>query len=69
MDMKLIDRIRNRKILKEKLKNQGRGKFSDSVKHAVDGIDYTVGHERNFKIELGFAILVFLLSIILRVWI
>lgn len=67
MDMKLIDRIRNRRILKEKLKNQGRGKFSDSVKHAVDGIDYTVGHERNFKIELGFAILVFLLSIILRV--
>lgn len=65
--MKLIDRIRNRKATKEHLKNQGRAKFSHSVKHAIEGIDYTISHERNFKIELCFAILVIIASIILKV--
>ena len=65
--MRLIDRIRNRKETKEHLKNQGRGSFSHSVKHAIDGIDYTISHERNFKIELCFAILVIIASVILKV--
>lgn len=67
MDMRLIDRIRNRKETKEHLKHQGRGSFSHSVKHAIDGIDYTISHERNFKIELCFAILVIIASVILKV--
>ena len=65
--MKLIDRIKRRKIIQEKLKKQGRGNFKDSVKHATDGISYTVSHERNFKIELNFAILVCIASVILKV--
>ncbi len=65
--MRLIDRIRNRKETKEHLKHQGRGSFSHSVKHAIDGIDYTISHERNFKIELCFAILVIIASVILKV--
>lgn len=64
--MKLIDRIKERKELKEKLKLQGKRNFFDSVGHAIDGIDYTVVHEKNFKIELIFAILVCLASVILK---
>ncbi len=67
MDMKLIDRLKNRRHVKEKLKLQGKGKFSDSVGHAINGIDYTVCHERNFKIELFIAVLVCILSFIFKV--
>ncbi len=67
MDMKLIDRIKNRKFIKERLKLQGKGKFRESVKHAVDGIDYTVTHERNFIIEIIFAIAVCFASLYLKV--
>ncbi len=65
--MKLIDKIKNRKKTKEALKQQGRSKFSDSVKHAIDGVDYTISHERNFKIEMFMAILVCISSIVLKV--
>lgn len=65
--MKLIDRIKRRRELREKLRQQGRGKFSDSVKHAVDGIDYTISHERNFKIEVFFAIFVIIASVYFQV--
>ncbi len=65
--MKLIDRLLKRREIKEKLKNQGRGSFKDSMKHAIDGIDYTVSHERNFKIELTFGILVCIASIYFKV--
>ena len=65
--MKLIDKIRNRKTTKEALKTQGKSKFSHSVKHAVDGIDYTINHERNFKIELLIALLVCIASIIFKI--
>ena len=67
MDMKLIDRIRNRRATREQLKNQGKSKFSHSVKHAIDGVDYTISHERNFKIELVFAVLVTIASLVLKV--
>lgn len=65
--MKFIDRIRNRKLIKERLKLQGKGSFRESVKHAVAGIDYTVTHERNFIIEIFFAIAVCIASIYFKV--
>lgn len=37
---------------------QGKSKFSVSVGHAIDGIEYAVNHERNVKIEMLFGILV-----------
>ena len=65
--MKLTDRIKRRKEIREKLRDQGHRRFSDSVKHALDGIDYTISHERNFKIEICFAILVTIASIYFKV--
>ncbi len=65
--MKLIDRLAISKRVRERLKLQGKGKFSDSVKHAVDGVDYTLLHERNFRIELVFAVMVCIASIIFRI--
>ena len=67
MNMKFIDRIKNRKLIKERLKLQGKGSFLESVKHAVAGIDYTVTHERNFIIEIFFAIAVCIASIYFKV--
>ena len=40
------------------LTTQGKSKFSVSVGHAIDGIDYAINHERNVKIEMLFGILV-----------
>ena len=65
--MRFIDRLKNRKLIKEKLRLQGKGKFKDSVKHAMDGIDYTMSHEKNFTIELVFAIMVCLASIYFKI--
>ena len=65
--MKLIDKIKNRKATKEHLKHQGKGRFTHSVKHAINGIDYTISHEKNFKIEMFIAIMVIIASIILKV--
>ena len=67
MIMKLIDKFRFAKVVREKLKMQGKGSFKDSVKHAIDGVDYTVSHERNFKIELFFAVMVCVASIFFHV--
>lgn len=61
--MKLIGRLKLRKILKR----QGKSSFSESVGHAMDGIQYTASHERNFRIELAFAILVTIMSYFLKV--
>lgn len=61
--MKLIDRIR----LRKKLKKQGKSSFNESVGHALDGIQYTTTHERNFRIEIVFAIAVTIASFILKV--
>ena len=40
------------------LATQGKSKFSVSVGHAIDGIEYAINHERNVKIEMLFGILV-----------
>lgn len=42
-------------------------RFKRSLKHALDGISYAVKHERNFRIELIFAILVIALIFIFNV--
>lgn len=63
MGMKFIGRMKLRKILKR----QGKTSFGESVSHALDGIHYTTFHERNFRIEIAMAILVTIMSYILRV--
>lgn len=67
MIMKLIDRIVGNIEVKKKLKNQGKTKFIESVNHAIDGITYTVEHERNFKIELFFMVAVLIAGIYFKV--
>lgn len=61
--MKLLGRLKIRKILKK----QGNSNFFESVGHAMDGINYTVNHERNFKIEIIFAIAVTIASFLLKI--
>lgn len=61
--MKLIDNIK----IKKRLKQQGKTNFIDSMNHALDGINYTVEHERNFKIEIIIAILVILAGVFFKV--
>lgn len=61
--MRLIDRIKIRK----RLKRQGKASFRESFSHALDGISYTSFHERNFRIEIVFAIIVTIMSYILSV--
>lgn len=65
--MKLIDKIKNNILIREKLKVQGKSNFFVSFGHAMDGISYVVSHERNFIIELVFAVLVTIASFILKV--
>ena len=54
------------------IKTQGREKFSKSVGHAIDGIEYTINKERNIKLEILAAIIVsvagFILKITLTEW-
>lgn len=61
--MKFLGRFKIRKILKR----QGKSSFSESVGHAMDGIQYTANHERNFRIEILFAVMVSIMSFLLRV--
>lgn len=61
--MRLLDRFKVRKILK----NQGKSRLHESVGHAIDGIQYVVSHERNFRIEITFAIMVTIASFIFKV--
>ena len=61
--MKLIDNIK----IKKRLKQQGKTNFIDSINHALDGINYTIEHERNFKIEIIIAILVILAGVFFKV--
>ena len=65
--MELIDRIKNRKRIRQELREQGRSSFFDSVGHALNGIDYAISHERNFRIEMVIAIIVSIVSFILKV--
>lgn len=61
--MRLLGRFEVKRILR----NQGKSKFSESVGHALDGIQYTACHERNFRIEILFAIMVSIASFIFQV--
>ena len=63
MIMRLLGRFEVRKILKR----QGKSSFSESFGHAMDGISYVISHERNFLVELMFAIMVTVASFILKV--
>ena len=67
MIMKLVDRIIGNIEVKKQLKNQGRTKFSESVNHAIDGISYTIEHEKNFKIEMFFMVAVLIAGIYFKV--
>ena len=67
MDMELIDRIKNRKKIREELREQGKSSFFTSVGHDLNGIDYTISHERNFRIEMVIAIIVSIVSFVLKV--
>ena len=61
--MRLLGRFEIKKILKK----QGKSRFTESVGHALDGINYVSSHERNFKIETLFAIMVTIASFLLKV--
>jgi len=41
--------------------------FLDSVKNCLEGINYTLSHENNFKREMIFGILVVIASVILKI--
>ena len=60
-------RLLGRKKIRDILKKQGKSSFNENLGHALDGIEYTINHERNFKIELFFAIVVTIMSFILKV--
>lgn len=45
------------------LETQGKGKFSDSLKHAIDGILYVERFERNFRFELFFGMFVLIAGV------
>ena len=61
--MKLLGRLQIKKILQR----QGKSSLIESVGHALDGIQYVAMHERNFRIEMFFAILVSVASYIFHV--
>lgn len=63
MNMILLGRIKIKKILSK----QGKTNFIESMGHALDGISYTISHERNFKIEIFFSIIVTIVSWMLKV--
>lgn len=42
-------------------------RFARSLKHALDGIGYAVKHEKNFRVELLFALLVIILIFVFKV--
>ena len=50
--MKLLGSLLRNISVRERLKKQGKTNFWDSMNHAIDGINYTSGHEKNFKIEM-----------------
>ena len=46
---------------------QGRESFNKSVSHALDGIEYTINHERNIKIQILFGIVACILGFLLNI--
>ena len=65
--MRLKDRIIEGFKLRKRLKLQGKTSFLESFGHAVNGISYTANHERNFLIELVFAIMVVIAAYLFKV--
>ena len=65
--MKLLGSLLRNISVRERLKKQGKTNFWDSMNHAIDGINYTSGHERNFKIEIVFAIFVIIAGVFFKV--
>jgi len=63
MNIKFLGRLKLSKIIKF----QGKRKFSESMRNALNGISYVTQHERNFKIEIIMGILVLILGILLKV--
>jgi undecaprenol kinase len=53
--------------IKKILKHQGKTNFIESMGHAIEGIKYATNHEKNFRIEILFAIAVTIASYILSV--
>jgi diacylglycerol kinase len=49
------------------LHNQGKEKFTKSVGHALDGIEYAINNERNIKIEILIGIITSVLGFILQI--
>ena len=65
--MRLRDRIVEGFKLRKRLKLQGKTSFIESFGHALNGISYTASHERNFRIELCFAIGVTIAAFLFKV--
>lgn len=63
----MLMRLRDRIKLKKRLKLQGKTSFLESMGHALDGIEYTATHERNFRIEITMAILVSIMGFLLKI--
>ena len=51
----------------EYIKFQGKEAFNKSVGHAIDGIEYTINHERNIKIQILFGIIACILGFLLHI--
>jgi len=54
-------------ILKNKNMQNEFKRFAKSLKHALDGLAYAMAHEKNFRLEILFAILVLGLIFLLQV--
>ena len=49
------------------LKTQGKQKFTQSMSHALDGIEYAINHERNIKFEILAGICASVLGFLLKI--
>ena len=49
------------------LKTQGRSSFGVSFKHAMDGIEFAINHERNLKIEIFMGVCASILGFLLNI--
>lgn len=67
MVMKLIDKVKNNIKTRKKLQTQGKSSFIESMDHAMDGINYTASHERNFKMELFVMVVVLIAGVYFKV--
>lgn len=63
----MLTKLKDRIKLKRRLKLQGKSSFLESVGHALDGIEYTAMHEKNFRIEVIFAIFVSIMGCLVKV--